>query len=157
MISAKNEPGRLVAFVRRHISSPSPVIALTIDTRPDATRQMKEPSVPQGIKTILYPVDDITRAKTQFRGILGMEPTSDAPYYVGFRVGDQEIGLVPGKSLGATGAVPYFHVEDIATSLKLLVEGGAHTEQEIRDVGGGKLVATARDVDGNVIGLVQDA
>jgi predicted enzyme related to lactoylglutathione lyase len=32
---------------------------------------------------------------------------------------------------------------------------GAETLQEISDVGGGKLIATVKDTDGNVIGLLQ--
>ena len=36
-----------------------------------------------------------------------------------------------------------------------LVEAGAQTVQDLKDVGGGKLVATAKDADGNLIGLIQ--
>jgi predicted enzyme related to lactoylglutathione lyase len=80
----------------------------------------------------------------------------DEAYYVGFRVGDQEIGLDPhGHSQGMTGPVGYWHVEDIEKSLGLLLDAGAETQQAIRDVVGGKLVATVTDADGNVIGLVQ--
>jgi hypothetical protein len=49
----------------------------------------------QGVRTIIYPVKDMARAKMQFRTLLGVEPYSDQPYYVGFRVGDQDIGLDP--------------------------------------------------------------
>lgn len=49
----------------------------------------------QGIKTMLYPVKDITASKAAFRKLLEVEPYADQPYYVGFKVGDQDIGLVP--------------------------------------------------------------
>ena len=49
----------------------------------------------QGARTIIYPVKDIARAKELFHSLLGVEPYADQPYYVGFRVGDQEIGLDP--------------------------------------------------------------
>ncbi len=49
----------------------------------------------QGIGTIIYPVKDITTAKALFRELLGVEPYADAPYYVGFKVGNQDIGLDP--------------------------------------------------------------
>ena len=52
----------------------------------------------QGIKTVIYPVKDIAAAKTLFSKLLGVEPYADQPYYVGFRVGDQEIGLDPRTS-----------------------------------------------------------
>ena len=48
-------------------------------------------------------------------------------YYVGFRVGD----------------------------LQLLLDAGAEVRQEVKDVGGGKLIASVRDADGNVTGLIQ--
>jgi predicted enzyme related to lactoylglutathione lyase len=109
-----------------------------------------------GIRTIVFPVKDLTTAKTLFGALVGAEPYVDEAYYVGFRVGDQEIGLDPnGHSQGTTGPVGYWHVEDIEKSLELLLDAGAETQQAIRNVGGGKLVATVTDPDGNVIGLVQ--
>ena len=47
----------------------------------------------QGIQTIIYPVKDITQAKALFSTLLGVGPYMDEAYYVGFRVGDQDIGL----------------------------------------------------------------
>jgi predicted enzyme related to lactoylglutathione lyase len=107
----------------------------------------------QGIKTIVYPVRDITRAKTLFGTLSGVEPYADEPYYVGFRVGDQEIGLDPhGHKDGTT---PYWHVDDINASLQSLLDAGAETLQETKDVGGGRLIASVKDADGNIIGLLQ--
>jgi predicted enzyme related to lactoylglutathione lyase len=37
----------------------------------------------------------------------------------------------------------------------MVVEAGGSEQQPVRDVGGGKLIATANDADGNVIGLIQ--
>jgi predicted enzyme related to lactoylglutathione lyase len=54
-----------------------------------------------------------------------------------------------------TGPVGYWHVEDINKSLEELVAAGAEPEQPVRDVGGGKLIATVRDADGNVVGLLE--
>jgi predicted enzyme related to lactoylglutathione lyase len=109
-----------------------------------------------GIRTIVFPVKDLTRAKTLFGTLVGAAPYADEAYYVGFRVGDQEIGLDPnGHSQGMSGPVGYWHVGDIEKSLELLLDAGAETQQAVRDVGGGKLVATVTDPDGNVIGLVQ--
>ena len=41
----------------------------------------------------IYPVKDLDASKALFRTLLGAEPYADAPYYVGFRVDDQEFGL----------------------------------------------------------------
>jgi predicted enzyme related to lactoylglutathione lyase len=109
-----------------------------------------------GISLFVYPVEDLDRATSIYRIVLGIEPYVAAPYYVGFRVGDQEIGLDPhGRSQGMTGPVGYWEVDDIATSLRLLLDAGGTTRQEVRDVGGGKLTAWVDDGSGNAIGLVQ--
>jgi predicted enzyme related to lactoylglutathione lyase len=110
----------------------------------------------QGIRTFIYPVKDIARAKRLYRKLLGVEPYVDEAYYVGFRVGDQEIGLDPhGHNQGMTGPVGYWEVDDIRENLQLLLDAGAQALQEVRDVGGGKLIALVKDADSNVIGLIQ--
>lgn len=111
-----------------------------------------------GIKTVIYPVKDIAQAKTLFSKLLGVEPVMDEAYYVQFNVGDQEIGLDPqGHSKGMTGPLGYVHVDDIKSRVQAFLDAGAEIQQEITDVGGGRLIATAKDADGNVIGLVQPA
>jgi predicted enzyme related to lactoylglutathione lyase len=107
----------------------------------------------QGITTVIYPVKDIARAKALFRNLLGVEPYADQPYYVGFRVGDQDIGLDPNGH--RSGVTAYYHVNDIRKSLQLLLDSGAQVLQEVKDVGGGKLIAFVRDAEGNIIGLLQ--
>ncbi len=110
----------------------------------------------QGIKQFNYPVKDIAQAKTLYSKLLGIEPYMDEAYYVGFRVGDQEIGLDPnGHNQGMTGPVGYFHVSDIKNTLQSLLDAGAQVQQEIKDVGGGKLIAYVKDADSNIIGLIQ--
>ncbi len=56
-----------------------------------------------------------------------------------------------------TGPVGYWHVDDIKKTLEALLNAGAETQQEVKDVGGGKLIASVKDADGNVIGLIQSA
>jgi predicted enzyme related to lactoylglutathione lyase len=110
----------------------------------------------QGIRTIIYPVKDIAQAKTLYSTLLGTEPSMDEPYYVGFKVGDQDIGLDPnGHNQGMTGPVGYYHVDDIQKSLQQLLDAGAQTQQDVKDVGGGKLIASVKDADSNIIGLIQ--
>src|SRR5947209_4303466 len=110
----------------------------------------------QGIRVVIYPVTDIAQAKTLYSTLLGVEPYSDEAYYVGFRVGDQEIGLDPnGHNQGMTGPVGYFQVSDIKKSLQALLDAGAQTQQEVKDVGGGRLIAWVKDADSNIIGLMQ--
>jgi predicted enzyme related to lactoylglutathione lyase len=108
------------------------------------------------ISTVLYPVKDLAKAKALYGALLGVAPTMDEPYYVGFRVGDQDVGLDPkGHNKGMTGPVAYVEVDDIKRRLDQLLGAGAETQQPITDVGGGKLIASVRDADGNVTGLAQ--
>ena len=109
-----------------------------------------------GIKTVIYPVKDLTRAKALYGTILGVEPDMDESYYVGFSIGDQHIGLDPnGHASGMSGPVGYWHVDSIHESLTALLAAGAVMHQPIQDVGGARLVASVTDADDNVIGLIQ--
>ena len=112
----------------------------------------------EGIKTLIFPVTDVAKAKTTFSQLLGVEPDSDAPYYVGFKVNGQDIGLDPnGHRSGMTGPVAFLHVEDIQTSMQVLVDGGGEVQGAVRNVGGGRQIVTVKDADGNAIGLLQDS
>jgi predicted enzyme related to lactoylglutathione lyase len=112
----------------------------------------------EGVKTIIYPVKDLDRAKALFTALFGGAPESDTPYYVGWRVAGQDVGLDPnGHAQGLSGPVPYWHVDDIASSVQALIAAGGEVLQDAKDVGGGKLIAWVKDADGNVIGLLQPA
>ena len=118
---------------------------------------MTDPAT-EGIKTVLHPVSDVAAAKAVYTALLGMEPQHEAPYYVGYDVAGQHIGLVPGGGAqGMTGPVAYWHVPDIEAKLAEVTAAGAVIKEAPRDVGGGRLVATVADPDGNVLGLLQDA
>ena len=111
----------------------------------------------EGIKTVLHPVSDLAAAKAVYTALLGVPPQSDAPYYVGYEVAGQQIGLVPsGAAQRMTSPVAYWHVPDIEAKLAEVTAAGATVKEPVRDVGGGRLVATFTDPDGNVLGLLQD-
>jgi len=50
----------------------------------------------------------------------------------------------------------YYHVDDIKNSLQILLDAGVELIQEIKNVGGGRLIASVKDNDGNIIGLIQN-
>jgi predicted enzyme related to lactoylglutathione lyase len=111
----------------------------------------------EGIKTVLHPVSDLGKAKEVYAALLGMAPQTDESYYVGFEAAGQHIGLVPGGGpQGMTSPVAYWHVSDIEAKLAELTATGATVKEAAHDVGGGRLVATVTDPDGNVLGLLQD-
>ena len=108
----------------------------------------------KGVKTIIYPVKDVNKAKTLFRKLLEVEPYADQSYYVGFKVGDQHIGLVPSNP--EAGMTAFYHVDNIKNSLQILLDGGGTVIQDVKNVGGGRLIASIRDKDSNIIGLIQN-
>lgn len=112
----------------------------------------------EGIRTVIYPVRDLGAAKAVFGALLRTEPVMDEPYYVGYATGDQHIGLDPsGHGQGLTGPICYWQVSDINAELQRLLGAGASEQNPVKDVGGGKLIATVTDPDGNVIGLMQES
>ena len=111
----------------------------------------------QGIKTVLHPVSDLAAAKAVYTALLGIEPQADSSYYVGYDTAGQHIGLVPGGGpQGMTSPVAYWHVSDIEAKLAEVTAAGAKVNEPAHNVGGGRLVATVTDPDGNVLGLLQD-
>jgi predicted enzyme related to lactoylglutathione lyase len=117
---------------------------------------MSDSSV-QGIKTVLHPVSDVEKAKAVYTALLGIEPQADSAYYVGYDVAGQHIGLVPGGGpQGLTSPVAYWHVDDIEAKLAEVTAAGATVKDAPNEVGGGRVVASFTDADGNVLGLVQD-
>ena len=77
-----------------------------------------------------------------------------SPYYVGYKVGDLEIGLDPNSKVGP---IAYADVKDIKSSFQALLKVGAQVVQDVKEVGGGLLIAQVKDVDGNVVGLRQQS
>ena len=114
---------------------------------------MTTPLSNQGVKPVLHPVTDLDKALVVFVALLGQGTDHDAPYYVGYEVAGQHIGLVP---RGTGGPVAYWHVPAIEAKLAEVTAAGATVKDAPKDVGGGRLVATVVDPDGNVLGILQD-
>ena len=106
----------------------------------------------QNVKLLVFPVKDIEKAKAFYSKFLGVEPYVEGPYYVGYRVGEQEVGLDPNSKVGPIG---YVDVSDIKSSLEEMAKVGAEIVRDLNDVGGGMLIAQIKDADGNVVGLRQ--
>jgi predicted enzyme related to lactoylglutathione lyase len=105
----------------------------------------------EGSKLIVYPVSSLENSKELFTSLLGVRPYIDGSYYVGYKTDGLEIGLDPhGKS---SGPIVYWDTDNITAKLGELKAAGWETKAEPRDVGGGLLVASVTDVNGNVIGL----
>ena len=87
----------------------------------------------QGIKTVLHPVSDLEAAKPVYAALLGISPQADSPYYVGFDVEGQHIGLVPSSGPeGMSSPVAYWHVADIEAKLAEVTGAGAVVQEPAR-------------------------
>lgn len=109
-----------------------------------------------GLRTAIYPVPDLDRAKAWYTEVLGSEPYFDEPYYVGFDVGGYELGLLPteGRAPGSGGVTAYWGVDDADAALARLVGLGAEPHEAVQDVGEGIRLGTVRDPFGNVLGVI---
>lgn len=111
----------------------------------------------EGIKIVLHPVADVAAAAQFYSALLGVAPSTESPYYVGFDTAGQHIGLVPnGAHQGMRAPVAHWEVRDLDAKLAEVTAAGGTVQQGPRDVGGGRRVATVTDLDGNVLGLFQD-
>lgn len=105
----------------------------------------------ENIKILVYPAKDLNAGKALLKAFLGVEPYADTEYYVGYKADNMEVGLDP----NGQEVIAYTEVEDIKTSLQTLLDAGATTQQDPKDVGGGLLIAQVKDANGNVLGLRQ--
>ena len=105
--------------------------------------------------SVIIPVTEID-AETAFYTIaFGIEPHTDTPYYVGYNVAGQEIGLNPtGHASGMTGTVVFWNVDDVAAKVAEAEAAGATITQPATEVGGGVTTAIVTDPQGNQLGFI---
>lgn len=112
-----------------------------------------------GLRTAIYHVENIEKAKAWYTTVLGFGPYFDEPFYVGFNVGGYELGLQPdgtGPSEKAEGVVAYWGVDNAEAAFQKLLGHGAAKYEEVQDVGDGIKAATVKDPFGNVIGIIEN-
>jgi len=112
-----------------------------------------------GLRTVVYHVDDLERAKEWYTAFTGAAPYFDQPFYVGFNVGGYELGLDPDTSGIEKGnnETAYWGVADIESSFEKIKASGAEVVSEIMDVGEGVKVASVKDPFGNVVGIIENS
>lgn len=113
----------------------------------------------QGLRTVVYGVQDIATAKAWYREVLGIEPYFDQPFYVGFNVGGYELGLDPAAPAGTSaisGPVVYWGVAKAEAAMQQIVALGAQVIEPIRHVGDDIYLGTVCDPFGNVFGIIEN-
>jgi predicted enzyme related to lactoylglutathione lyase len=109
-----------------------------------------------GLRTAIYPVGDLAKAKAWYEKAVGVKQYFDEPFYVGFTVGGFELGLLPDGTPGTAGPQPLWGVKDIEGEFKRLISLGAAEIEPVKDVGGGIRVAAVKDPFGNRLGLIDN-
>jgi catechol 2,3-dioxygenase-like lactoylglutathione lyase family enzyme len=110
----------------------------------------------QGLRTVLYHVNDLPKAKDWYTKVLGFGPYFDQPFYVGYSVGGFELGLVPDGTPGPGGAVAFWGVADPAAAVKKLETLGAKVREALQNVGEDIKVAVVADPFGNSFGMIEN-
>lgn len=121
----------------------------------------------RGLSTVRFHTTDLAAAKRWYTELLGIEPYFDRPEYVEFRLGDyqHELGLLDSRYMrdlgapdssatGPAGAVVYWHVDDVPSTLDRLLSMGAKQHEPPRDFGEGFIGASVIDPFGNILGIM---
>ena len=109
-----------------------------------------------GLRTAIYHVADLAKARSWYNQVLEREPYFDQPFYIGYSVGGFELGLVPDGTPGPGGSVAYWGVPDAAVAVQRLEALGATVREALQDVGDGIRVAVMADPFGNSLGVIEN-
>ena len=109
-----------------------------------------------GLRTTIYKVSDINKAKEWYTKAFQTVPYFDESFYVGFNIGGYELGLQPEEQplAKSDAVVSYWGTENIKSDFKRLLKLGATAHENPQNVGGQIVVATLKDPWDNVIGLI---
>ena len=111
----------------------------------------------QGLRTTIYKVGNLSKAKKWYSKAFETEPYFDEPFYVGFNIKGYELGLLPDENKTnqkADSVLSYWGVEDIQKVYNHLIEIGATEHEKPTNVGGELMVASVKDPWQNVIGII---
>ncbi len=108
-----------------------------------------------GLRTLIYPTNDLAADKAWWSEALGKEPYFDQPFYVGFDVGGYELGLDPNAAL-SDGPRTYFGVDDVQAAVDWYVSHECTVHEKPFDTGGGVVVATVKRPNGQLVGLIRN-
>ncbi len=109
-----------------------------------------------GLRTVIYPVNDLSKAKVWYSKVLNANPYFDQPFYVGFQVGGFELGLLPQGESSINGSQAMWGVVNADIEYKRLLELGAQSIQEVTNVGEGIKVSSLKDPFGNRFGIIEN-
>ena len=109
-----------------------------------------------GLRTTIYKVSDIEKAKEWYTIVFQTKPYFDESFYVGYNIGGYELGLQPEEydSPKTTNVACFWGVDDIEEQFDFFLKSGATANEAPQNVGGEIRVATIKDPWNNLIGLI---
>ena len=110
-----------------------------------------------GLRTTIYKVGDIIKAKEWYSKAFLTEPYFDEAFYVGFNIKGYELGLLPEENetqQKPDSVLSYWGVDDIQRVYSHLIELGATEHEKPTNVGGELMVASVKDPWQNIIGII---
>ena len=108
--------------------------------------------------TIVIPAADLAAATAFYKVAWAAEPHTETPYYVGFNLDGQEIGLNPhGEHEHMTGPVVYWKTDDLEAKVAEVEAAGGVVVRPVSAVGGGTSLALVTDPAGNQVGFITQA
>ena len=108
-----------------------------------------------GLRTTIYKVGDVVKAKEWYSKAFLTQPYFDESFYVGFSIKGYELGLLPAEDNGKQdNMITYWGVEDIHVEYDRLISLGAEEHEVPTNYGGELMVASVHDPWGNVIGII---
>ena len=112
----------------------------------------------QKLRTVVYHVDDLAKAKQWYNAITGIDPYFESPFYIGFDINGCELGLDPDNTgiQAGNNAVAYWKVENIVQAVEKCIVAGGSLYSPIQKVGGTIEVAVINDPFGNHVGLISE-
>ncbi len=108
------------------------------------------------LRTVIYSVNDLQKAKEWYINITGIQPYFDEPFYVGFDINGFELGLDPdnGNVQQGNNSTAYWAVDNIDDAVEKCIANGAVLINPVQNVGGTIYVAIIKDPFGNCVGLI---
>ena len=116
----------------------------------------------RGLTTVSFWAADLAAAKQWYTDLLGIAPYFERPGYIEFRLGDyqHELGIIDHRyapdpaAASPAGAIVYWHVDDVKTTLEKLLSMGAQPYQALIERGEGFITASVVDPFGNILGIM---
>jgi len=121
----------------------------------------------RGLTTVSYYADDMEAAKQWYTDLLGVDPYFERPIdgpaaYLEYRIGDyqHELGLIDARyaphrhGADPSGAVVFWHVDDVAAALEKLLSMGAKEHEPRTEREAGFVTASVVDPFGNILGVM---